>query len=187
MKNVSKDKNWIYIIWNPKSKISIIEYVDLECPTCKIFHFAWIINSVIESYWDNINFSFRHFPLNIHKQASMEAEALECIADLWWKEKFFSWLNLIFLNSKTSWDSYTKETISELSKNLWLDQNKVFDCINSWKFSEKVQSQRAEWLSIWVKWTPWILIKNNETWKSKMVFWLYPFEQLKAEIDSVLK
>lgn len=182
-KAVTKTKDWFYMIWNYKAKISLTEYSDLECPSCNQFHYSWVIEQLFSLYPDNINFVFKHFPLNIHKQAFMEAEASECVGEIWWAEKFYVFIINTFANSKSTWISYDLNRIVDLASKIWVDGEKVKSCIEKEEFKSKIESQITEWKSLWINSTPTILIKNNITWKSNLIPWTTNIEDLKREIE----
>lgn len=180
-------KDWLYLIWSPDAKVSVIEYSDLECPSCNKFQYAWIIEQLILDYWDKINFTYKHFPLNIHPMAEMESEASECFGEIAWVDKFYTFIINVFANTKSSWSSYTIENMWELATKLWVDWNKVVSCINEWKYKAKIKNQILEWEKIWVKWTPSIIIKDNKTWNIKLIPWSLDINDFKKEIDILLK
>jgi protein-disulfide isomerase len=185
---VTVTKDWLYLIWSPDAKVSVIEYSDLECPSCNKFQYAWIIEQLILLYWDKINFTYKHFPLTtIHPMAEMESEASECFWEIAWSDKFYTFIINTFANTKSTWSSYTIDSMWELSTKLWIDWQKIVSCINSWKYKEKIQNQISEWQKAWVKWTPSLVIKNNKTWNIKLIEWSVDLAEYKQEIDNMLK
>ena len=187
MEQLKKIKEWTYVLWNPDAEISFIEYSDLECPFCKRLHESWAIEKILKEYNGKVNFIFKHFPLYFHPQAQMEAEAAECVAELWGKDKYYNFIQKVFENSSSNGRSYTKESISDLASKIWIDKTKILSCINSWKYTWKVKSQEQEGASIFnVTWTPWNVLINNKTWKWEILPGAYPYEAFKQKIDSLL-
>jgi len=182
-KKVTKTKDWLYVVWNPDAKISIVEYSDLECPSCNQFHYSWVVEKVLDLYWDKTNFTFKHYPLKKHEQAFMEAQTAECVWEIWWSDKFYTFVINTFANSKSTWTSYTIERILDLVSKLWIDSNKVKTCLENEQFKTKIEAQISEWSSLWVNSTPTIIIKNNETWTTKLLLWTTNINDFKGIID----
>ena len=180
-------KEWTYILWNPDAEISWIEYSDLECPFCKKLHDAWTIEDIIKIYDGKVNFIFKQFPLRFHPQAAMESEALLCVWDLAWNDKYYDFILEIFKNSKVNGRSYTKESISELGTTIWVDKQKLLSCIESGKFKQKVQDEMLEWQGFGISWTPWNVLINNKTGKWDTLPWAYPTASFKQKIDTLLQ
>src|SRR3989338_3710805 len=65
------DKDWYK--GNKSAKVAMVEYSDLECPYCKLFHPT--MQQAIKEYGDKIKWVYRHFPLDFHANAQKEAEA----------------------------------------------------------------------------------------------------------------
>lgn len=186
-KKVTKTKDWLYVVWNPDAKISLIEYSDLECPSCNQFHYSWVVEQLLNFYSDKLNFTFKHYPLKKHTQALMEAQTAECVWEIWWADKFYTFVINTFANSKSTWTSYTIERMLELVSKLWLDSNNIKTCLDEEKFKSKIESQISEWNSLWVNSTPTLIIKNNETWTTKLLLWTTNIEDFKIIIDWLLK
>ena len=60
------------------SAVTLIEFADLQCPSCKRQHDA--IRSVSRKHGDQLDFVFIHYPLAYHAHAFPAAVALECAA-----------------------------------------------------------------------------------------------------------
>ena len=70
-----------HIRGNKNASIVLIEYSDLECPFCKVFHTT--LNQMLSTYEDKVMLVYRHFPLDsLHSKARKEAEASVCAAKL---------------------------------------------------------------------------------------------------------
>src|SRR5262245_36434388 len=74
------------------SKVTIVEYGDLECPYCK--QYEPVLNQIISTYGTSsgeVAWVYRAFP--IHSKAPYEAEAAECAADQGGSDTFFKFIN----------------------------------------------------------------------------------------------
>jgi protein-disulfide isomerase len=65
-----------HVLGNAHAQITIVEYGDFECPSCKVA--APTPDLLLERYPNQIRFIFRHFPLeDAHPHALHAAEAAE--------------------------------------------------------------------------------------------------------------
>lgn len=182
----NKIKENSYILWNKEAKITIVEFSDLECPYCAKFNKSWIIKDVIENYNWNVNYIFKHFPLNVHKQARMQSIALECYWEQLWEDWFFKFKDLIFSKTKSTWTSFDEDSISKLATTILANYDDMITCIKSWKYDSKVDSDIYDWTLAWVTWTPSSIVINNENWKYQVLPWVYEYEWIKNIIDLLL-
>ncbi len=75
--------------------VKLIEYSDLECPYCRLFHPE--VMSVMAQYGSDVAWVYRHLPLeSIHPLARPLAEGSECAAELGGNDKFWEYVDYIF-------------------------------------------------------------------------------------------
>ncbi len=79
---------------NKDAEVVIVEYGDLECPYCAIVHPT--IKQILKEYDGKVAWVFRHFPLSIHKDAHIKAEAAECAYAEGKDEAFFKYLDATY-------------------------------------------------------------------------------------------
>lgn len=83
-----------HILGNPNARIIILEYSDLECPFCKVFHAT--MHRVIKENAD-IAWVYRHYPIaQLHSKAFREAEATECAWEQGGNETFWKYTDKLF-------------------------------------------------------------------------------------------
>jgi protein-disulfide isomerase len=76
------------------ARVTLIEYGDFECPTCKVA--APTIKMLLDQFPNQIRFGYRHFPLeDAHPHALLAAEASECAAA---QGKFWPMHEVLFRN-----------------------------------------------------------------------------------------
>ena len=75
--------------------ITIIEYSDFECPYCAQIHQT--LEKLTKEY-ENLNWVYRHLPLEIHPQAMLAAISSECIAREEDNTAFWKFTDTIFEN-----------------------------------------------------------------------------------------
>ncbi len=84
-----------HILGNVNAKIIIVEYSDLECPFCKVFHTT--MHQVVEKNNGDVAWVYRHYPITqLHSKAFHEAEATECAWEQGGNETFWKYTDRIF-------------------------------------------------------------------------------------------
>ncbi len=84
-----------HILGNIDAKIIIVEYSDLECPFCKVFHST--MHQVVKEYSGEVAWVYRHFPIvGLHPKAFREAEATECAWEQGGNEVFWKYTDKLF-------------------------------------------------------------------------------------------
>ena len=153
-----------HIKGNPDAPIKIIEYSDFECPFCQRFHNT--MNEIMDIYGDSgdVAWVFRQFPLEqLHPvKARQVAMASECANeqggnDMFWKftDKYFE---LTLTNNRTN----TDEVISQIAKEIGLDNTKLQVCIESEKYAEHIDADIANAVESGGRGTPWsVLVTPN--------------------------
>lgn len=141
---VSKDD---HIIGRENAKIVIVEYSDIDCPYCKVFHNT--MQRVLENSTD-IAWVFRHYPIpQLHPDAYKKAESTECAWEQGGNEAFWKYTDKLFGSENTS--------LSELPKiatSVGLDVKKFNECLSSGKFTSKVQADIDDGIKAGVNGTP---------------------------------
>lgn len=172
-----------YIKGNTEAKITWLEYSDLECPYCAKLHNSGTPEDLVDKYWDNLNIVFNHFPLGFHANAQVWAEILECLAEQKWSEAFYSLIKTSYTNTNSD-----KSYLIDEAVNLWANEDDLKDCIDSWKYTDKVTSEMENGSSMFrITWTPWNVLINNETWEYEVISWAYPTDSFVEIIDRLLK
>lgn len=180
---IIKVKENAYLKWNKDAKISWFEYSDLECPFCARLHNSDVESSIKETYKEDVNIYFNHFPLEFHQNAFIWASVLECLAEQKWAGAFYSLIDVAYKNEKSD-----KSYLIEESVKLWANKETIEKCINDQRFNEKISEIQNIWNKTFgINWTPWNVLINNETWEYEIISWAYPFEEFKRVIDWLLK
>ena len=83
-------------IGSEHSPITVVEYGDFECPTCK--QAAPAVKLVLERFGGRVRFVFRHFPVeSAHPHAMHAAQAAEAAGG---QRKFWQMHDLLFENQR---------------------------------------------------------------------------------------
>lgn len=149
---------------NAGAPITIIEYIDFECPICKRAYDE-IIPQLKKEYinTNKVKFVFKSLPLeNIHKTAYMKTEAALCAYTQGGNAAFFKYHDELFdrfsMNSALSMED---ELISIAMQN-GLDQTDFRNCLNNEKNKPIIQKDIVEAITINVSGTPsWLIGKSN--------------------------
>jgi protein-disulfide isomerase len=133
----------------------------------------------VEKYPDDVNTVFRNFI--VHQPAAKLWEAIECI---WWLK---SKSQHDFIKNSFSYEwGLSIEILLDIASKLWVNKNKLQECIDSWKYTSKVDDQTNEWRSLFgVRGTPGNVIIDRETGKFVVIPWAYPVEKFVEEIEKL--
>ena len=169
---------------NKNAKVALIEYSDMECPFCKRFHPT--MQQVMKEYGDKVKWVYRDFPLSFHQNAQKEAEAGWCINELGGSDAFWKYTDAIFDRTTSNGTGFALNKLGPLAAEVGVDQAKFQNCLDSGKYTKKVQDQEARGASEGVTGTPGtiILTTNGDT---QLISGALPFEQIKPMIDKALQ
>ncbi|HKO94969.1 MAG TPA: thioredoxin domain-containing protein [Polyangiaceae bacterium] len=102
------------------AKVTIVEFSDFQCPYCA--RAAEVVHKIRAQYADKVRFVFRQFPLPMHPDAHLAAQASLAAQR---QGKFWEFHDLLFKNqqalSRESLEGYAKEVklnLSELQQSL---------------------------------------------------------------------
>lgn len=175
-----------HIYGNPEAIISFIEYSDFECPYCKTFHFT--VKKVIEAYNGKVNWVYRHYPLQFHNPgAQKQAEASECAAELGGNDAFWTYSDLIYERTTSNGEGFPLEKLVPLAEEIGLDSQKFQECLDSGKYTQRIQDDLAEGANSGVSGTPGTILIHHKTGEVKLMTGAQPFEAFIIEIDRILQ
>lgn len=180
VKPVSKDD---HIRGNSNAKVVLIEYSDYECPFCKRFHPT--MEQVMKEYGNKVAWVYRHFPLSFHQNAQKQAEASECAASLGGNDAFWKYTDALYERTTSNGTGFALDKLVPLAKELGLNEAKFKECLDSGKFTEKVNKDLAEGQAAGITGTPGTIIMVDGK-ATSIVPGALPFESLKQSIDAVL-
>jgi protein-disulfide isomerase len=173
------------------AKIVIIDYSDTECPFCKSFHES--LKKIFDEYGANntVAWVYRSFPLDIHKKAPKEAEALECAAELGGNEGFWKYTDEIY-RVTTSNDTLDLAQLPVIAENVGLNKAAFTTCIDSGKYAAKVDADYEAGRLAGANGTPYtVLVVNGEyiplVDEQGRGLGALPYTSLKSIIESFLK
>lgn len=180
------DEKTDHVLGNPNAKIKIVEYSDIQCPFCQLFHPT--LQKVMETYGKDgqVAWVYRHFPLNqIHPYAQKAAEGSECAAELGGNTKFWAFIDDIFADKDTQASKLTD--LTAVAKRIGLDGTKFKSCVDSGKYASKVAESLQEGIDIGVRGTPTSFIVVDGKVEGVISDAGTSFETMKKGLDAILK
>ncbi|MBW3017830.1 DsbA family protein [Candidatus Woesearchaeota archaeon] len=148
---VQFESEQIQFVNNPDG-ILIEVFSDFECPMC-IKSFP-ILHSLIAKYNGQINFQYKHLPLDYHKHAFKAALASECARD---QDKFLEYHDLLFRKGADG-------DLQNYAQALGLDIEKFSQCLISEEKAPVVQRDIQEAMARGVEGTPWFFVDGEFAW-----------------------
>ncbi|MSR71148.1 MAG: DsbA family protein [Candidatus Taylorbacteria bacterium] len=136
-----------HIRGTPDADIIVVEFSDLECQFCKVFHAT--MQKVMSEYGTNgkVAWVYRHFPLSIHPKAQHEAVAPECAWELGGNDMFWRYTDKIFSITPSN-NQLDLAKLPIIAQELGLDINKFNTCLASTKYDDKIQKQYQDGIRV---------------------------------------
>lgn len=160
------------------AKVTLVEFGDFQCPACGSAH--PVVTQIIKTYKNDVQFVFRNYPLPVHKNALVAAEAAEAAGA---QGKFFEMHDLLFENQK-DW-SESKDPLKEhfmlYAKKLKLDEVKFEQEVKENKYKAKIEKDVSDGNASGVNATPTFYINGVQQTGGM------PFNEFKEKIDKELQ
>lgn len=165
------------------AKITIVEYSDLDCPFCKIFHNS--MEQIVKEYPNDVRWVFRHAPIvQLHPNAPMLANAAECAAQ---QGKFWEFTDVVFAAPPNSGASILADLGTYASSAGVADVDALQKCVIANTFAEKVQADYDDGIKAGPELfgTPFNMIITQDGTKTQLGGGV-PYAQIKAIIEPLL-
>lgn len=170
-----------HYLGNPKAKVVIVEYSDLECPFCK--QFDPVLRKVVENYGDKVAWVYRHMPLPMHPKAGKEAEATECAAELGGNAAFWKYVARLYEITPSN-NGLDLAKLPEIASYIGLDAAKFKSCLDSGKYAKKVADQAAEGQAAGGRGTPYGIIVTPKG--NVPIGGFVPYERIETMVKEAL-
>lgn len=171
------------VLGEEDSPVTLIEFVDYQCPFCKRF-FDQTLSQIKTEYIDTgkVKLVMRDFPLSFHQNAQKTSEATECAGD---EGKFWEMHDTLF-QKQDEWASASNvnDLLKKYAADLGLSSS--FDsCLDDGTYAQEVQKDFADGSSAGINGTPgfWVIGKDG---KGQQISGAVPFQNFKTVIDSLL-
>lgn len=175
-----------HTLGNPTATVQVIEYADLECPYCKVFHTT--MHQVMDYYGQSghVSWTYRPFPLGqIHSKAPKEAEAAECAAEQGGTTAFFNYVDKLYSITPGE-NNLDLAQLPIIAKDVGLNVESFNTCLNSGKYAAKVQASYNEAIKAGGQGTPYILVTKAGSSDAIPLSGAQPYDSMRAAIDAVL-
>lgn len=173
-----------HILGNPNAPVKVVEYMDLECPHCKIFQVT--MHQIMDYYGENgqVAWVSRPLPLaQIHSKAPKEAEAAECAAELGGNEAYWKFVDTVFEVSPGD-NGLDLAQLPQIAGQVGLDITAFKTCLDSGKYAKKIADSYQEAIAAGAQGTPFTLIMVGSDAVS--LAGAQPYDSMRAAIDEIL-
>ncbi len=147
------------IMGDEDAQVVIIEYSDFQCPYCQKFY-KETEGKIVENYvkTGKVMFIYRHFPLSIHVNAQIAAEAAECAGD---QGAFWEMHNKMFESGSGDGSGLARIDLESYAAELGFNLDGFSSCLDSRKYKDKIENDMALGTSQGVRGTPAFLINGG--------------------------
>ncbi len=173
-----------HIRGNKSAKLSLVEYIDLECPFCKRFHPT--MQELMKTYGDKIKWVYRHFPLSFHANAQKEGEATECVGELGGNDAFWNYVDKMFEKTTSNGTGFALDQLGPLAAEVGVNQSAFQSCLDNGKYTQHVKDDIADGTTGGVSGTPSTFLIDAKG-KSQIIVGAQPIDAFKTVIDQALK
>lgn len=135
---------------NAKAQVMIIEFSDYQCPFCH--QVEPTLKDVLAKYGDKVSLAYRDFPLTIHPQAEIAAEASRCALE---QGKFWEYHDQLFVASNLE-----RPALIDYAKALKMDDKRFDSCLGDGKYKSEVQQDAREGALAGISGTPAFFING---------------------------
>ena len=172
-----------YAIGSSSASVTIVEFNDLQCPFCKIFHGAAFVD-IKKNYVDTgkVRFINRDMPLDdIHPQASRAAHAARCAGE---QGKYWEVANALIVNQA----GMSPASIDLHAKKSGLDEAAFQSCMESNRHADAIRASGASARALGVSGTPTFIIGRMEgdTLIGKKLVGALPYTSFETLIKEML-
>ncbi|MBX4200257.1 DsbA family protein [Candidatus Parcubacteria bacterium] len=182
--SIEKVTDTDHIIGSKNAKVVVVEYSDLECPFCKVFHDT--MHEIVDNYHGDVAWVFRHFPIaQLHSKAPKEAEAAECAADQGGNTVFWKFIDQVFATTGSN-NTLNPSELPRIAGSLGLDVAAFNSCLSSGKHTSEIQADVLAATKAGAQGTPYSVILTSDG-KKVPINGAMPYDSVKAQIDLLLK
>lgn len=158
---------------NKDAPVTIVEFVDFQCPFCQRFHPA--ITQAAEAYPGKVKHMLKNFPLSFHPQARPASKAAFAAGE---QGKYWEMVELLLANNRELTDDKFKEHAKSLGLNVDRFMKDYKDKDAEWE--KRIEADMALGGKIDVRGTPTFFINGKKTMARDL-------DAFKREIDAILQ
>lgn len=159
------------------AKVTLVEFGDFQCPACGAAY--PIVTQLLANYQGKINFVFRNYPLPVHQNAPMAAEAAEAAGA---QGKFFEMYNQLY-SHQNDWGETNNpmDYFTKYAQAMGLNMDKFTSDVKNNVYSKKIQQDVNDGNALGVQATPTFYI-NDQVQVGGLAY-----NEFKAKIDDAIK
>jgi len=135
------------------AKVTIIEYSDFTCSSCK--NFQSDLAALEKFYGNQIKIVFKGYPITINPENRPSLNAAYCASE---QGKFWEFKDLLFANNL----NLNKQKYIELANSLGLDMSAYNECLDTNKFSPVIDQNLSEGLELQITSVPTVYVNNQQ-------------------------
>ncbi len=157
------------------AQVTLVEFGDFQCPSCAAVHPG--VKALLAKYPTQLKFVFRNFPLSIHQNAAIAAEAAEAAGAQGKYWEMHDWL----YEHESDWNNSTQpqEVFATQAKALGLNVDQFNKALADHTFAKFIQQDIADGNNVGVDATPTFYL-NGKKMKNSL-------NELEAKIDDAVK
>jgi protein-disulfide isomerase len=134
------------------AKVTIVEFSDFQCPFCT--RAAGVVHQIREKYGDKVRFVFRQFPLPMHGDAHLAAQAALAAHQ---QGKFWEFHDLLFANQR----ALTRPSLVDYAKKVNLDVPRLEKALDDQSLKASVDADVKLGEEVNVSGTPTVFINGK--------------------------
>lgn len=145
-------------ISSPSASVTLVEFADYQCPACGTYY--PLVKQLMGEFAGKINFVYRNFPLDQHKNARITAYAAEASGN---QNKFWE-MNALLFENQSSWSESknAKEEIINYAKTLGLNLDTFNKDIDSDAIKQKIERDTQDGFTLGVNSTPTFFLNGEK-------------------------
>jgi protein-disulfide isomerase len=140
--------------------VTIVEYADLECPTCARVH-DFLETRVVPRYGNKVRVVFKEFPLPMHDWSMTAAIACQCAYESN-PSAYVPLRSAIFRSQQTINITNVRETLLNFGEQAGMDRVKLAGCLDAKSSYPRIQRDMAEAKRLEVDRTPTLFINGRK-------------------------
>jgi protein-disulfide isomerase len=140
--------------------VTIVEYADLQCPTCKRMH-EFLETKIIPRYGDKVRIVFKEFPLPMHDWSFTAAIADQCAYQIN-PSTYLPLRTLIFRNQELINIANLRDTLLNYGEQAGLDRVQLAGCLDSKASLARIERDKDEAKRVDVNSTPTLFINGKK-------------------------
>jgi 2-hydroxychromene-2-carboxylate isomerase len=138
---------------NPSARVTLVEFVDYECPHCK--RVQPVMRQALDEFKNDVKLYFKHYPLGGHTNARLAAEAAVAAQK---QGKFWPYSDQIWSHA----EALSPAVLEQIAKDVGLDVERWRKDLDSEDVRARVEKDHAEGGVLGIAATPTIYLNGRE-------------------------